>query len=147
MNRTAVLIFALSLVAPAAYAEDAVDHTTPATPATAAGAAAHLTLDAPIAPLLAKGVVVIQFHTGDLKIAPIYGPEGLAASPRVGHLHVTLDGASWHWVHAGPDPLAIQGLAPGPHTVRVDLADPTHKVVETQSVSFVVPELPKSAAK
>jgi hypothetical protein len=146
VNRTAVLVSALCLIAPAAYAEDAMDHTTP-TPAATAAAPAHLTVDAPLAPPLAKGAVIIQFHTGDLKIAPIYGAEGLAANPRVGHLHITLDNASWHWVHAGPDPLAIQGLAPGPHTVRVDLADPTHKVIETQSVSFVVPEPPKSAAK
>jgi hypothetical protein len=140
----AVLVFALSLITPAAYAEDLMDQMSPAT---MAGEVAHLTVDAPIAPLLAKGAVVIPFHTDNLTIAAVFGPDGLAVSPRIGHLHVTLDDAAWHWVHTGADPLVIQGLTPGAHTVRVDLADPTHKVVDTRSVTFIVPTMPQTAAK
>jgi hypothetical protein len=139
----AVVAFALYLIAPAAYAEDPMDQMNPATPAVGA----HLFVDAPIAPLLARGAVVIPFHTDNLTVAAVFGPDGLAVSPRIGHLHVTLDDAAWHWVHAGADPLVIQGLTPGAHTVRVDLADPTHKVVDTKFVTFMVPEIPQTAAK
>jgi Family of unknown function (DUF6130) len=142
MRRLAVVLFASSLIGPAAHAEDQMDQMNPAVTA----GAAHLTVDAPIATLLAKGAVVIPFHS-DLTIAAVFGPGGLAVRPPIGHLHVTLDDAAWHWVHAGADPLVIQGLAPGAHTVRVDLADPTHKVVDTRSVTFIVPTLPQTAAK
>jgi len=143
MKRMAVALFALHLIVPPAYAEDSMDHINPAI--TAPGA--HLAVDAPIAPLLAKGAAVIPFHTDNLTIAAVFGAAGLAETPRIGHLHVTLDDAAWHWVHAGADPLVIQGLAPGAHTVRVDLADPTHKVIDTQSVTFIVPTMPQTAAK
>jgi hypothetical protein len=33
----------------------------------------------------------------------------------------------------------VVGLKPGPHKVLVELADPTHRVIDRQTVSFVVP--------
>jgi hypothetical protein len=32
------------------------------------------------------------------------------------------------------------GLEPGPHKVLIELADPTHKVITSQTVKFIVPE-------
>jgi hypothetical protein len=40
----------------------------------------------------------------------------------------------------------VVGLAAGPHKVRVDLADPTHKVIKSQTVEFTVPG-PKSSGQ
>jgi len=33
----------------------------------------------------------------------------------------------------------VVGLPPGPHTVLIELADPTHKVISGQTVTFMVP--------
>lgn len=43
--------------------------------------------------------------------------------------------------------MVIQGLAPGPHKVLLELADPAHKVIEAKSVSFELPKRPVAAAK
>ena len=61
-------------------------------------------------------------------------------SPRIGHLHVTVDDAPWHWVDASGEPLIIQGLPPGPHKVLVQLADPMHRVIDQGLVELVIPE-------
>jgi len=34
----------------------------------------------------------------------------------------------------------LVGLEPGPHKVLFELADPTHKVITTQTVTFTVPD-------
>jgi hypothetical protein len=39
--------------------------------------------------------------------------------------------------------VVVVGLPPGPHKVLIELADPTHKVITSQEVSFLVPD-PKS---
>jgi hypothetical protein len=43
------------------------------------------------------------------------------------------------WVAASGEPLIIQGLTPGPHRVQIDLADPTHRVIHSKTVSFEIP--------
>jgi hypothetical protein len=89
---------------------------------------------------LAKGVAVVTFQTGALRVAPIYGPSAVSVVPKLGHLHVTVDDAPWHWVHASSEPLVVQGLAAGLHTLRLDLADPDHPMLASRSVRFDVPE-------
>jgi hypothetical protein len=42
-------------------------------------------------------------------------------------------------VDASGEPLIIQGLAPGPHRVLIELADPTHHVIDAQTVNLVIP--------
>jgi hypothetical protein len=39
----------------------------------------------------------------------------------------------------------VVGLEPGPHKVLVELADPTHKVMSRETVTFTVPERRASA--
>ena len=46
-------------------------------------------------------------------------------------------------VDASGEPLIVQGLPPGPHRLLVELADPTHKVVDSSTVEFVIPQRPK----
>ncbi len=105
---------------------------------------ARLVVAPPIPEALARGVVVIPYRADNLRIVPVYGPAALSVTPRIGHLHVTLDDATWHWVDASGEPLIIQGLSPGPHRVLIELADPTHRVIDSQTVSLEIPQRPGS---
>jgi len=98
-----------------------------------------LIVDPPLAESLSHGRVVIQYRTENLHIVPVYGPAALAVSPRIGHLHLTLDDLPWHWVDASNEPLTVVGLPPGPHKIRLELANANHMVLDTQVVTFVVP--------
>ena len=41
---------------------------------------------------------------------------------------------------ASGEPLIIQGLTPGPHRVLIELADPTHRVIDQAVVNLVIPQ-------
>ncbi len=105
---------------------------------------AQLIVAPPLPEELTRGLAVIPYRTDNLRILPVYGSAALSVTPRIGHVHVTVDDATWHWVDASGEPLIIQGLAPGAHRVLVELADPTHHVIDRQIVSFVIP--PRSMA-
>ena len=62
--------------------------------------AGMIVVDPPLAEPLSRGLVVIQYRTENLHIAPVFGPAALAVSPRVGHIHVSVDDVSW--VYAEP---------------------------------------------
>ena len=100
---------------------------------------AHLIVGAPLPEFLARGLVIIQYRAENLRIVPVYGPAALEVKPRIGHVHVTVDDAGWHWADASGEQLIIQGLEPGPHSVRIDLADPTHRVIGSQTVRLEIP--------
>jgi hypothetical protein len=87
--------------------------------------------------------VFIQYRTENLRIVPVFGTGALDVSPRIGHIHVTVDDAPWHWADASGETVVVVGLPPGPHKVLIELADPTHKVITSQTVSFNIPD-PKS---
>jgi hypothetical protein len=89
---------------------------------------------------LARGLVVIQYRADNLRIVPVYGAAALNVTPRIGHLHVTVDDSPWHWVDASGEPLIIQGLAAGPHRILIELADPTHRVIDRKTVSVDIPQ-------
>jgi len=99
-----------------------------------------IVIDAPLTESLESGLVVIQYRTENLRIVPIFGEGALAVSPRVGHLHITMDDAPWHWVDASGEPIVLKGVPPGPHKILIELADPTHRVIDRGVVSFVIPE-------
>lgn len=107
--------------------------------------AAKLIADPPLPGSLAQGRVVIQYYAENLRILPVYGSGALDVSPRIGHLHVTVDDAPWHWADGSNEPLIVNGLTPGPHRILLELADPTHKVIDSKTVSFVIPELAGNA--
>jgi hypothetical protein len=100
---------------------------------------AKLIVDPPLAEQLAKGLVFIQYRTENLRVVPVFGKGALDVSPRIGHVHVTVDDAPWHFVDASGETLIVVGLKPGAHKVLVELADPTHRVIDRQTVSFEVP--------
>lgn len=103
---------------------------------------ARLLIAPPLADALARGLAVIAYRAENLRILPVYGPAALAVVPRIGHVHVTVDDATWHWVDASGEPLIVQGLTPGPHCVLIELADPTHRVIDRQIVRFDIPVRP-----
>ena len=102
--------------------------------------APRLIVDPPLAEGLAIGVYWAQYRVENLRIVPVFGAGALKTSPRVGHLHVTVDDAPWHWAEASDLPLIIAGLPAGQHKVLVELADANHNVIEGKTVTFVIPE-------
>jgi hypothetical protein len=98
-----------------------------------------LIVDPPIPEVLAEGRVFIQYRTENLRVVPVFGAGALDVSPRIGHLHITVDDAPWHFVDASGETVILVGLPPGPHKVLFELADPTHKIITSEAVTFTVP--------
>jgi hypothetical protein len=125
-----------------------VRFTVPAAPSGASVAArtatneppAKIIIDAPVAEALSRGVLFIQYRTENLHIVPVFGPSALAVAPRIGHIHVTVDDATWHWADASGNPVIINGLAPGLHTVLIQLVDANHQTVAQEVVRVTVPK-------
>ncbi len=101
----------------------------------------RLVVDPPLAGPLAAGRVFIQYRTENLRVVPVFGQGALTVSPRIGHVHITVDDAPWHFVDASGETIILVGLPPGPHKVLVELADPTHKVITSETVKFTVPSV------
>ena len=101
---------------------------------------AKIIVDPPKPEPLARGVALIQFRTENLQIVPVFGPAAAAVSPRIGHLHLTLDDASWHWGHTSNDPVIVAVLPPGPHKILFELADANHNVLAQEVLKFEVPK-------
>ena len=104
--------------------------------------APKLIVDPPIPEGLPKGLVWIQYHAENVRIGPVLGEGALQTSPRVGHLHITVDDLPWLWADtSGSNTIDIFGLPPGPHKVKIDLVDANHNLFPGQSkvVSFTMP--------
>jgi len=106
---------------------------------------AKLIVDPPIPEQLALGRVFIQYRTENLRILPVYGKAALEVSPRVGHLHYYLDDQSWPTVDSSGETVVFVGLPPGPHKVRLELADTLHRPIPgcSKVVEFTVPAPPQ----
>jgi hypothetical protein len=89
---------------------------------------------------LAQGRVFIQYRTENLRVVPVFGKGALDVSPRIGHVHITVDDAAWHFVDASGETVVLVGLPSGSHEVLFELADPTHRVITSQTMRFVVPD-------
>ena len=102
--------------------------------------AAKLVVDPPIPEQLAQGRVFIQYRTENLRILPVFGAAALSVSPRLGHLHYYVDDQAWPTVDTSGETVVLVGLPPGPHKVRLELADATHKPLPgaSQVVEFTV---------
>ncbi len=99
-----------------------------------------LFVDAPLPEGLAIGVVWIQYRVENLRIVPVFGAGATKVSPRVGHLHITVDNLPWWWADASDNnTIDIAGLPAGEHTVRIELVNPNHKIYETKYVKFNLP--------
>src|ERR1043165_10066146 len=80
--------------------------------------AAKIVVDPPLAEPLSRGVVFIHYRTENLQIVPVFGVKAVDASPRIGHLHVAVDGASWIWADTSGGACNVAGLSPGPHKME-----------------------------
>lgn len=105
---------------------------------------ARIIVDSPLPEQLAKGYVVIRYRTENVRITPVFGPAALAVSPRVGHLHITVDDSPWHWLDAGGEPISIKGLLAGPHKILVELENANHKAMDVATINFEIPQRPDS---
>ncbi|MEE3718525.1 DUF6130 family protein [Tumidithrix elongata RA019] len=103
-------------------------------------APANLIVDPPLPEPLAQGRVFIQYRTENLRLLPVFGKGALEVSPRIGHIHITVDDAPWHFIDASGETIVLVGLEPGLHKVLIELADPTHKVITSRTVMFTLPE-------
>ena len=102
--------------------------------------AAKLVVDPPLAEPLSRGVAFIQYRTENLQVVPVFGPQALNVSPRIGHLHVALDGAQWVWADTSGGPIIIAGLPPGPHKAEITLVNANHQPLDRSVVvDFVIP--------
>ncbi len=102
---------------------------------------AKLIVDPPLSEPLAQGRVFIQYRTENLRVLSVFGKGALDVSPRIGHIHITVDDAPWHFVDTSGETIILVGLEPGLHKVLIELADPTHKVITSETVTFTVPDL------
>ena len=136
------LIAATAILASAARAQTAKDFLGPAgvVPLTEQQPPAKIIVDPPLAEPLSRGYVFIQYRAENLRIVPVFGPNALDLSPRIGHIHVIVDDAPWHWADASGEPLILVGLPAGPHKVEIILANANHHPLDRATVEFVVPE-------
>lgn len=102
---------------------------------------AKLMVDPPLSEPLSQGRVFIQYRTENLRMLPVFGKGALDVSPRVGHIHITVDDTPWHFVDTSGETIILVGLEPGLHKVLIELADPTHNVITSKTVMFTVPDL------
>jgi Family of unknown function (DUF6130) len=103
--------------------------------------APKLVVNPPLMGPLAHGAVLIPYRVENLRILPVLGASALSVSPRVGHLHVTVDDLPWHWGDfSDSNTIVVVGLPPGQHKVLIELADPS----TGQTVTFTVPASAKS---
>jgi hypothetical protein len=102
-----------------------------------------LFVDLPLPGPLSFGRVVIQYRTENIRIMSVYGDAALDISPRIGHLHVTVDNSPWHWLDASDEPLILNGFVAGQHSILIELADPVHKIIDRKTVTFIIPEFNK----
>lgn len=102
-------------------------------------APARLIVDPPLADQLALGRVFIQYRAENLRVVPVFGKGALDVSPRIGHVHITVDDLPWHFIDASGETIVVVGLQVGEHKVLIELADPTHNVIDRATVTFMVP--------
>jgi hypothetical protein len=139
--RITLVAMAFALCTPGAFAQTAREIRGPAgvVPLASEEPPAKIIIDPPVADSLAHGRVVIQYRAENLRIVQVFGPAALDVSPRIGHIHVTVDDAPWRWADASGEPLIINGLPAGPHKILIELVNANHQTVDQGVVNFVIP--------
>jgi hypothetical protein len=104
--------------------------------------APKLIVDPPLPEGLLIGVYWAQYRVENLRIVQVFGPEARQISPRVGHLHVTVDDLPWWWADASDNnTIDIANFPPGKYKVRIQLVNSNHEVFPGQEVThtFTIP--------
>ena len=99
-----------------------------------------LIVEPPLPGPLAQGVAFIPYRVENLRIMPLGGPAACDVSPRVGHLHITVDDLPWQWADYGQSNTIILVEMPrGQHKVLIEVVDPEGNVFTAQTVTFTSP--------
>jgi uncharacterized protein DUF6130 len=123
---------AFTVAIPVLWASNAIAQT--------AEPAAKIVVDPPLAEPLSRGVAFIQYRTENLQIVPVFGSQAVNVSPRIGHLHVAVDGAQWVWADTSGGPIIVAGLPAGSHKVEITLVNANHQpLAQSVVVEFMVP--------
>ena len=98
-----------------------------------------LSIESPAPGAAVQGVTIVRFRAENVRMtSPFLPSERAPGTLPPAHLHVTVDGAEWHWIHATSDPVVITPLPPGEHTVALELAGADHRPLDARSVRFTV---------
>ena len=102
--------------------------------------APRLLVEPPLPDPLAQGVVFIPYRVENLRILPLAGAAARNLSPRVGHLHITVDDLPWLWADFGQsNTIVLAGMPRGQHKVLIEVVDPEGNLFTGQSVTFYSP--------
>ena len=89
---------------------------------------------------LARNLVFIPYRVENLRILPVGGPAARNVSPRVGHLHITVDDLPWQWADYGQsNTIILVGMPRGEHKVLIEAVDAEGSVLTAQTVTFTAP--------
>jgi hypothetical protein len=136
LTKTLAAIAAGALLATSALAQSAASLVVPVENEPAV----RLFVDAPLPGPLTKGVAYIPYRVENLRIMAVGGPAATSVSPRVGHLHITIDDSPWQWADYGQsDTIILVNLPRGEHKVLVEAVDPEGRVLVAQTVKFTSP--------
>ena len=136
------IVAAGTVLAPIAFAQSARDIRGASPYVAEREPAPKLIVDPPLPAGLAQGVFWAQYRVENVRILPVFGVGALQVSPRIGHLHITVDDLPWWWAEASDNnTIDIAGLPPGPHKVKIELVDANHNGFPGQVVTltFTVP--------
>jgi hypothetical protein len=134
--RTIAGVAAGVLVATSAFAESAASLVVPIENEPAP----KLFVEPPLPAPLATGVAYIPYRVENLRIMPVGGPAARNVSPRVGHLHITVDDLPWQWADYGQsNTIILVNLPRGEHKVLIEAVDPEGGVLTAQTVTFKSP--------
>jgi hypothetical protein len=137
--KTAATVAACTMLATDAFAQSTVVPID-------AEPAPKLIVAAPLPGPLARGVVYIPYRVENLLILPVGGAAASNVSPRVGHLHITVDDLPWQWADYGQsNTIILVGMPRGQHKVLIELVDPEGKVFTGQTVTFTAPGITSSS--
>jgi hypothetical protein len=99
-----------------------------------------LTVEAPLPGPLVQGVAFIPYRVQNLRILPVGGPAARNVSPRVGHLHITVDDLPWQWAEYGQsNTIILVGMPRGERKVPIEAVDAEGNVFTAQTVTFYSP--------
>ena len=106
--------------------------------------APRLIVEPPLPGPLAQGVAFIPYRVENLRILPVGGAAARDVSPRVGHLHITVDDLPWQWADYGQsNTIILINMPRGQHNVLIELVDPEGNVFTGQTVTFNSPGKPR----
>jgi hypothetical protein len=102
--------------------------------------APRLFVEPPVPGPLAQNVVFIPYRVENVRILPVAGPAARNLSPRVGHLHITVDDLPWLFADFGQtNTVVLVGLPRGQHKVLIELVDGEGNLFAAQTVAFNTP--------